>query len=648
MKINKWILLLTLLVSADLLAQQNDVDNQIKIINQLKDDTSKVNKLNTLAGKIQFADPVKAIGILKSSIRISETIKYPLGSSTAYSMQANLLFYEMKLDSAKLLLDKAYALVKGNTSIRYRNQLALLTNLYGSIQQQKQQYDSAVEKYLEAAKIYTETGNESKIIYTCYNLSVMYGFLEDTSKALYYAREANKIAVEVNDSTFIIRSLIVLSEALLTMKKYDSVLLLTQKGLAMSELQKTPFTIGKFHELQGQYFIESGNRVDSAIVHFDQALQYFNQINIPYDIARVLQKKGNAYLRAKDYNNAIKYSKEASSLAKDLKLDQVLHYSLLDLVNATEKLGRIDDSYRYLKEYVAVNDSLQIRTNRKRVNELEAKYQTQKKEAQLLAQQATIQKKNMLNYILTGSALALIVILSLFYRNYQQKQKLQLQRIIDLETQQQLNATEAVLKGEEQERTRLAKDLHDGLGGMLSGIKYSFNNMKGNLIMSPDNALVFERSMDMLDSSIKEMRRVAHNMMPEALVKFGLDTALKDFCNDISKSGALEVSYQSIGLEQTILDQTVAITIYRVVQELIHNTMKHAAARHAIVQVTKGDGHLTVTVEDDGKGFDTTVLKKSDGIGWSNIENRVGFLKGTLDIKSEKDKGTSVYIELTI
>ena len=76
--------------------------------------------------------------------------------------------------------------------------------------------------------------------------------------------------------------------------------------------------------------------------------------------------------------------------------------------------------------------------------------------------------------------------------------------------------------------------------------------------------------------------------------------------------------------------------------------MKHAAARHAIVQVTKGDGHLTVTVEDDGKGFDTTVLKKSDGIGWSNIENRVGFLKGTLDIKSEKDKGTSVYIELTI
>ena len=89
--------------------------------------------------------------------------------------------------------------------------------------------------------------------------------------------------------------------------------------------------------------------------------------------------------------------------------------------------------------------------------------------------------------------------------------------------------------------------------------------------------------MDMLDSSIKEMRRVAHNMMPEALVKFGLDTALKDFCNDISQSGALKVNYQSIGLKTAVIDQTTAITIYRIVQELLNNTMKHAAARNMLL-----------------------------------------------------------------
>jgi len=172
--------------------------------------------------------------------------------------------------------------------------------------------------------------------------------------------------------------------------------------------------------------------------------------------------------------------------------------------------------------------------------------------------------------------------------------------------------------------------------------------MKGNLIMTPDNQQAFERSMDMLDSSIKEMRRVAHNMMPEALVKFGLDTALKDFCNDINQSGALKINYQSIGLEGAVIDQMTAITIYRVVQELLNNTMKHAAAKTAIVQVSKMDGLLSVTVEDDGKGFDSTILNKPQGIGWHNIKNRIEFLKGKLDVNSAPGNGTSVHIELNV
>ncbi len=172
--------------------------------------------------------------------------------------------------------------------------------------------------------------------------------------------------------------------------------------------------------------------------------------------------------------------------------------------------------------------------------------------------------------------------------------------------------------------------------------------MKGNIIMTPENNQAFERSMDMLDSSIKEMRRVAHNMMPEALVKFGLDTALNDYCNDINQSGALQVSYQSIGLENARIEQTMAITIYRIVQELLNNIMKHAAAKYTIVQVTKTNGQIAVTVEDDGKGFDTTMLKQSNGIGWYNIRNRVDFLKGKLDLRSEQGKGTSVLIELNL
>jgi two-component system, NarL family, sensor kinase len=648
MKINILILWLLFLTGTNVPAQQAYTDSAEKNIYTLPDDTVKVNRLNALAGRLQFANPVKAIAVLKSAISIAEKINYPLGASSAYGMQANLLFYEMKLDSAKLLIDKAYALVKNKKDIAHQNQVALLTNLYGSIHQQKQQYDSAVEKYLEAARIYTKTGNESKIIYSWYNLSVMYGFLQDTVKALYYARETNTIAVKTNDSNFIVRSLIVLSEAFLAIKKYDSASVLSQKGLAIATKQNVPFAIGKFNEMLGTCAIENSNKPAAAIAHFNLALQHFKEINIPYDVSRVLQKMGSAYLKANDYSNAVKYLTEATALAKELQLDQVLQYSLPDLVHAEEKLGHIKESFAYLKEYVAVNDSLQNRNNRKRVNELETKYQTEKKEALLQVQQATIARKNMWNYIFGISALALIVISALLYRNYRHKQRLQQQRIAELEIQHQLTATEAVLKGEEQERTRLAKDLHDGLGGMLSGIKYSFNTMKGNLVMTETNARAFERSMDMLDSSIKEMRRVAHNMMPEALVKFGLDTALKDFCNDVNSMGALQVAYQSIGLQNVSIPQTTAITIYRIVQELLHNTIKHAAAKTALVQVTNDNNKIAVTVEDDGKGFDTAILNSSRGMGWSNIKSRVEFLKGVLDVQSENEKGTSVHIEINI
>ncbi len=302
--------------------------------------------------------------------------------------------------------------------------------------------------------------------------------------------------------------------------------------------------------------------------------------------------------------------------------------------------------YYYRKmdfESKVFNESLQQKEAALRI-----RYETEKKDTQILLQRTELQRKTVFNYLLIGGAAALLLITLLSYRTYRQKQKLQQHRIDELETQQQLLAAEAVMKGEEQERTRLAKDLHDGLGGMLSGIKYSFQTMKGNLIMTPDNQQAFERSMDMLDSSIKEMRRVAHNMMPEALVKFGLDTAMKDFCDDINRSGALRVVYQSLGMDQLQVEQTTAIAVYRIVQELLNNTMKHAAANTAIVQLSRTDTGINITVEDDGKGFDPVILSQGKGIGWSNIQSRVEYLKGKMDVRSTPGNGTSVNIEFNL
>jgi signal transduction histidine kinase len=286
--------------------------------------------------------------------------------------------------------------------------------------------------------------------------------------------------------------------------------------------------------------------------------------------------------------------------------------------------------------------------NKQLATSLEKQYETQKKETIIKLQDVQLASRKRLNYFLGGTAILLMIISLLLFRTYRQKQKLQQQRIRELETEQRLNATQSVLKGEEQERARLAKDLHDGLSGMLSGVKYSLQDMKGNLIMTQENQQAFERSIDMLDSSIKEMRRVAHNLMPEVLVRYGLDAALKDYITEINKTGIITVIYHSMGITKKEIDHTTAIVVYRIIQELLNNVIKHAQATEVLVQLLRENDKLVVNVEDNGKGFDTKLAEEKMGMGWENIRSRMELLNGTIDIQSAPENGTAVNLEINI
>jgi len=393
---------------------------------------------------------------------------------------------------------------------------------------------------------------------------------------------------------------------------------------------------------------EKENEIELIKVYAEKALIINKQINNQYGIMCSKQALSIYYLYKKQYKKSEILASEALKISNEENFLDGKGPLLLQLANIAYASHDFRSGYRYHKEREKVEKELFTESLVQREASMKVKFESEKKDNQIKLQKAKLQKRTFLNYLLIGSAVTLIIIFLLSYRNYKHKKKLQELRISELETDKMLTATEAVLKGEEQERSRLAKDLHDGLGGMLAGIKYSFQTIKGNLIMTPQNQQSFERGMDMLDSSINEMRRVAQNMMPESLVKFGLDTALQDFCKDINLSGALQVSYQSIGLAGYQFEQTTAITIYRIIQELINNTLKHASAKTAIVQITKSGSLLAITVEDDGKGFDPKILDLSKGMGWVSIKHRVDFLKGRLDINSQHGNGTSVHIEVDI
>ena len=215
------------------------------------------------------------------------------------------------------------------------------------------------------------------------------------------------------------------------------------------------------------------------------------------------------------------------------------------------------------------------------------------------------------------------------------------------ENEKQLLAMNYIIQGQETERSRMAKDLHDGLGGMLSGIKLNLSSMKGNMIIQERNAQLFTKSIMQLDKAIAEMRRVAHNMMPEALLKFGLSEAIQDYCDGINESNTVKIKYTQLG-SQKVLEKSTEVILYRIVQELSNNAIKHAAAKNIFIQLTKHERGITLTIEDDGKGFDATQLSNIKGAGLQNVQSRVDYLKGSCEIQSTPGSGTSVTIEIPV
>lgn len=200
----------------------------------------------------------------------------------------------------------------------------------------------------------------------------------------------------------------------------------------------------------------------------------------------------------------------------------------------------------------------------------------------------------------------------------------------------------------EQERIRLARELHDGLGSMLSGIKHSFTAIKNGIQLPGEKEQQFNYTIEKLDDSIKDLRAVSHTMFSAEFLQDGLDTAIRNYCTAVSGGGRVQIVFENLVKDTTPIKGELAFHIFRIVQELVQNIIRHAGAIHAIVQLAYHDGLLSLTVEDDGAGFDMHTVKLNKGIGLKNIESRIKTLHGKLDIQSAQGKGTSVFIEVPL
>jgi signal transduction histidine kinase len=331
---------------------------------------------------------------------------------------------------------------------------------------------------------------------------------------------------------------------------------------------------------------------------------------------------------------------------------------LNDLAQAEALLGEYRKAYNHLLQSAKLKDSVFKDKSQKQINYLETLYQSEKKEKEINQLQnekqinkLTIKRRNVFIYSLFVTIALLIGMSFLLYRNIlnkhvivEQELEIERQKTMELEKERQIDAAHALLQGEETERQRLARDLHDGLGGLLSGVKLKLTNIKGNYILPEEYVNRFDNALSLLDNSIGELRRVAHNMMPESLVKYGLKDALQDFCNQIDSDKIEKIYFQFFGEEKRI-ESSIETTVYRIAQELINNSLKHAEASELVVQLILKGERVHLTVQDNGIGFNISQIYETKSNGLKNIRSRVDTFNGKIELISNPGKGTEVTVE---
>jgi signal transduction histidine kinase len=295
-------------------------------------------------------------------------------------------------------------------------------------------------------------------------------------------------------------------------------------------------------------------------------------------------------------------------------------------------------------------DSVYTKENADKLAEMQTRFQSEKKDLEIEKQndeirltKAEVERKNIITTVLVVSIILVILLFYLLYHHNKLKQKALLSA--EMLHQQELR-TKAVIEAEEKERMRIARDLHDGVGQTLSAAKLNLSSVESKLALSaPDMEAAFKNAIHLVDESVKEVRAVSHNMMPNALMKQGLVAAVREFINRLSAVDSLKIDLEITGLSER-LEASTETVLFRVLQEIVSNIVKHAKANHITIQLIKEEAELTILIEDNGVGFDTSRMNEFNGIGLKNIVSRIEFLNGTVNFDSRPGKGTTVIIEV--
>lgn len=624
------------------------------IIN-LPDDSIKVQLLYDIAYGIEIENPDSAIKIYELGAEISKKVNYLLGYGRGLQYKGIVLSDQGNFDKSIEYYERSIEVFK---VIPYPAGVAATYVNIGNIYKRRAEYSNAINSYLEGTRLFEQIGDTARLIYAYSNIGAVLSDVEQYEKSLQYNSLSLELSSLINDSASICDGLVNIGSIYFDRGLLDDALINFNKALRIAE---------KTNDIYMLYLINNSlsninaknNEIKESLNESKLSLSYAKILGNPALISNALARLGASFMDLDKLDSAFLYLDKSIQMAQKNQAHEVLITAYLWMAELQEKLNNSQSALDWYKQYQTLQKEASGERQKRIVAGLEIEYETEKKDLELSEKaleiernEALLSKRNYFIIALTGALISALIFFFLVRRSLRQKKiiaekdtVLQQEKVLQLKKDQQVIALKSMMEGEEKERSRLAKDLHDGLGGLLSSTKLHFSKIgsENEVLHQSEN---FKKALELLDTTSSEARKISHNLMPGALVKFGLVEALQDFCNNISTSNSLKIEFQSFGIEKR-LPEAIEIMVYRIVQELINNTIKHAKASEVIVQLMGSEKGLHLTVEDNGCGFDPENLNKP-GVGINNIRSRVEFLNGLLEFDSEIGVGTTANVEVPL
>lgn len=389
-----------------------------------------------------------------------------------------------------------------------------------------------------------------------------------------------------------------------------------------------------------------------AILNYNKSKNYYSN---SFTFGIHINLGANEY-RKRNYNNAIEIISKALKKYENSIPGFKFHEkeaAFRILSNCYEKIGHYNLAHKSLKQTLIINKEVNQQSRNVAFAEISKKYKTEEKERENLILKE--KRKNTQNqliasllFLLFGGTVALLTL-----NNSRKKQKiaiqekeLEQQKNITLLKEQEINAINAMVVGQEKERKRIAEDLHDNVGSVLATLKLHFENLKLNREKKQFNQEeLYEKTEHLIDETYAKIRHIAHEKNAGVIANEGLLVAIKIMAEKISSANKTQIEVIDFGLDKR-LENSLEIIVFRIIQELTTNIIKHAKATEASINISYYDNELSIIIEDNGKGFNPRTTNFKDGMGLHSIETRINHLQGSFTIDSVVEKGTSIIITI--